>query len=75
MEDHRGLIGILEHQLLQDIEDDGEDDDAKGHDANLGRSAQLVEMLGRGSRHLLEEAHNSSDCEEERRLWDGWMEP
>ena len=37
MEDNGRLIGLLEEDLVQDIEDDGEDDEADGHNANLRR--------------------------------------
>lgn len=57
MEDDRGLIGVLVEDLVQDIEDDGEKDKAKEDDGDLRSGAQLVEVLGRGSYHLLEEAH------------------
>lgn len=62
VEDDGGLIGVLEQDLLQDIEDDREDHDAEANAEDLGRSAHLVELLGHGSCHLLEEAHGCRRC-------------
>lgn len=60
MEDEGRLIGVLEHQLIQDIENNRENDDGGGDDADLRCRAQLAEPLGQRPCYLFEEPHRSA---------------
>lgn len=58
MEHHRRLVGALEEQLLQDIEDDGEGDEAGGANGDLRAYALLEVELGHPMvGGILEDAH------------------
>lgn len=60
MEDDRRLIGVLEHQLIQDIENNREHNDGDRNDADLGRRAQLAELLGQRPCDIFEEPHGGA---------------
>ena len=72
VEDHGGLVGVLEEDLLEDIERDDEDQKGGDRHANLRPEAELREALGQRSRDLLEDTHRcrgsvkrSCECREE----------
>jgi hypothetical protein len=58
VEDHRGLVGVSEEDLVEDIEDDGEDE--KGSKANsylLTQGKFLKLLCERVARQILKETH------------------
>jgi hypothetical protein len=58
VKDHWGLIGVLEQDLVGDIGDNGQEDQAAESNANLRRQPVRLELMGeRVARHLLEDAH------------------
>lgn len=60
VEDDRRLIGVLEHQLVQDIENNREHNNGGRNDADLGRRAQLAELLGQRPCDIFEEPHGGA---------------
>jgi hypothetical protein len=66
VEDHGRLVGVLEENLLQDVEDDGNREERRDRDADLRRSSQLRELLGQRSRDVVKEAHAGSDAARNR---------
>lgn len=58
VKDHGGLVGVLEQDLVGDIEDNGQEDQAAESNSNLRRQPKGLELMGeRVARHLLEDAH------------------
>lgn len=54
MEDHRRLVGIPEQDLVGDIEDDRQGNDASQDNGNLGADAEQLELLReRVARHFV----------------------
>lgn len=60
MEYHGRLIGVLEEDLLRDIEDDREDDEGGEAQADLGGEGQLLVVREQRLQLLLEDTHDGS---------------
>lgn len=56
-EDDRRLVGVLEEDLLRDVDDDRQGDKGRHHNANLRSSAHVGEALGHRARYVLEDTH------------------
>ena len=62
VEDHGGLIGVLEEDLAGDIEEDCEADDACQDNCDLSSKPKLLELLSeRVADHLLKQSHCHCD--------------
>jgi hypothetical protein len=58
VKDHRRLVGVLEEQLLQDIDEDGEGNEAGSANGDLRANALLEVELGHPMvGGILEDAH------------------
>ena len=64
VEDNRRLVGVLEQQLLGDVDKDGHRERDGEHDNDLQEDAQLRKVLGQRPGQFLEDAHR---CERRRR--------
>ena len=63
MKDDRWLVGVPEEHLVQDIEDDGQDEEATESDSNLRRQPELRKLLHqrtRDDRGILKKTHCKS---------------
>lgn len=70
VEDHWGLIGVLEEDLAEHVEDHGQEDHPSEHDGHLHTEAESQEVLGqRMGRHLLEKTHDFLLQNGIRRAW------
>lgn len=68
MENQRRLIGVLEEDLAEDVENDGQNNDADDDSANLRSKIHRLELLReRMARQLLKEAHDDFARREGRR--------
>lgn len=59
MEHQRRLVGVLEQQLPEDVEEDGQKQDATNDNCDLGRGAQSGELQDQWSSNILEKAHEN----------------
>ena len=57
MEDDGRLIGVLEEDLLEDVEDDRDDEERTDGDTDLRREAKLRELVGQRPGEIMEETH------------------
>jgi hypothetical protein len=64
MEDDRGLIRVLEEQLVENIEDDRHQQEAPDRDTDLRGQAELREPRGQRTPEILDKTHSG---EEERK--------
>lgn len=58
VEHHRRLIGVLEEDLLEDVDEDRDGDEANHCDTNLRRGSELEELLGQRPQELLSDTHS-----------------
>ena len=58
VEDHRGLVGVLGEQLVENIENDGESNECSQANSNLLAQGKLLVLLReRVAREVVEETH------------------
>lgn len=75
MEDDRRLVGVLEEDLLGDIDKDGQDQEGEHGDTNLRAGAELLKVVDGLGRHLVDETHGNvgGDCLSRRGTKREWM--
>lgn len=62
MEDDGRLIGVLEKNLLRNIDDDGDGEEDEQRDTDLRAGAQLLEVVDKLARHFIDETHGDRRC-------------
>lgn len=67
MEDEGGLVGVLEEQLAEHVEDDADEHEARDGDANLRCQAEARKLLGQGAREFLHETHGDDAAKGSRK--------
>lgn len=62
MEDHGWLVGVLEEQLVQDIEGDGQDEECAEREGDGRASAQISSELLQLGGCDFEDSHVEGEC-------------